>query len=444
MKKTQSASDINEREAALDILMSGDVFLNEAIDAFFEKHPGIDKRSRAFIEALCVGVTERRLTLDHIISGFSTVKLKKMKPVVLWALRLGVYQLKYMDLVPPSAAVNESVKLVKKRGLAGLSGFVNAILRKVSASDVDAGFDGDLSLRYSTPEWIADLFVKTYGEEMAEKMLSASLEKAPLTARVCPGVNVTALAEELASEGAKAHPFECMEGVIFIDSLSSLNTCTAFLEGRFTIQDVSSQLVGYIASHISAKTVLDICAAPGGKALHAAQVLEGSHVLARDISEKKLSRIRENAKRLGCENITLEKFDATVFDEKSADAFDLVIADLPCSGLGVMGRKCDLKYRVSPEDIESLAALQKTILENAARYVKAGGYILYSTCTVTEAENVKQVENFLKEHSFESVPIDDKLPEVFRHESAASGYVQLLQGVDPCDGFFIALMKRLS
>ena len=165
-------------------------------------------------------------------------------------------------------------------------------------------------------------------------------------------------------------------------------------------------------------------------------------MLARDISEKKLSRIRENAKRLGCENITLEKFDATVFDEKSADAFDLVIADLPCSGLGVMSRKSDIKYNITNSKVfQSLFITGLACFVNAT---KAGGYILYSTCTVTEAENVKQVENFLKEHSFESVPIDDKLPEVFRHESAASGYVQLLQGVDPCDGFFIALMKRVS
>ena len=439
---------INERDIAFDILMRvyKGVFLKNCLGEAFGSLE-IDKRGRAFITALCEGVCERQITLDHLVDRYSNVKRNKIKPQILVILRMGIFQLKYMEKAADHGVVNESVRLAKKHGFAPLAGYVNAVLRAAARDDFDPESIEDPGIRYSVPEHLADLFIREYGIRNAEKMLAAGLKKPALYGRVSPGITPEELCEKLKEEGVKARPYPGFPGAIVLDEIDSMDKCGCFLKGLFTIQDLSSQLVGIVASGIMEERremkVLDLCCAPGGKTTHMAQLLgPGAHILSRDISEKKLEAVRANLTRLGIDDVTTEVFDACTYDEGWESGCDLVLADLPCSGLGVMGRKKDIKYRVTPDDLKELALLQRRILDNAAAYVRPGGYLIYSTCTVNPGENKEQV-SYLLGKDLEIVPFDEMLPEAFRGRGAKNGALQLLQGVDDCDGFFISLFRRV-
>ncbi len=395
------AQKINLRAIVLEILLEsskGNMLTGVLIHDVLAQYAYLDARDRAFIKSLAEGTIERRITLDYVINSFSKVKTEKMKGVVREVLRMSTYQLYYMSRVPASAVCNEAVKLIKKKHMNGLVGFVNGVLRSISANPIDINSIEDLSVRYSMPEWIIDRFADEYGKEEAEKILEASIGTRPVYIRTnLTRISPSELKAMLEDEGVSVKSTNGPEYSFEISGFDRLGSLPSFNDGLFSVQDLSSMSVGELASPEKGMNVIDVCAAPGGKSCHVAELLDGTgHVEARDVSDKKAALIIENKDRLVLTNLDVKVHDATVFDEQAEETADIVIADLPCSGLGVIGRKNDLKYRVKPEDIGELASLQRDILRNAVRYVKHGGKLVFSTCTITREETTEQ-RDFIKD-----------------------------------------------
>ncbi len=417
------------------------------------KYQYLDKRDRAFITRVVEGTLEHMIEIDYIINQFSKVKISKMKPVIRCILRSAVYQLKYMDSVPNSAACNEAVKLAIKKGFSNLKGFVNGVLRSIERN-LDAITYPDeanvieyLSIKYSMPEWILQKWLSEYDRETVETMLADFQTEKPTTIRVNRNVmSKEELTESLENQGvyAESHPY--LKDAMWISSYDYLADLESFQKGAFHVQDISSMLVAHLANPNEGDNVIDVCAAPGGKSLHMAELLCGTgHVEARDLTDYKVNLIWDNIQRSGMQNIQAVRWDATILNEESVEKADIVVADLPCSGLGVLGKKTDLKYKMTEQTQRELVGLQRDILTKVKSYVKAGGTLLYSTCTVNEAENMGNVEWFLKENEeFELVSIKEDLCEELRKSVVQEGCLQLLPGVHKSDGFFIAKFKRVK
>lgn len=446
------SKSINEREIVLAVLMEvteNGAYSHRILRDVLAKYQYLDKRERSFITRVTEGTLEHMIEIDYILDQFSKVKVKKMKPVIRNILRSGVYQLKYMDTVPDHAVCSEAVKLAVRKGFSGLRGYVNGVLRSVARGldSVEYPSEGlaTLSVRYSCPEWILKLWQQEYEPDVIEAMLRDFQEEKPLTIRCCQNrIAPEGLKKRLEQEGVTvtAHPY--LPYAFSISGYDYLEGLESFQKGLFAVQDVSSMLVGEIADPKEGAYVIDVCAAPGGKSLHVAERLSGTgHVEARDLTEYKADLIRENIGRSGLENIEAKVQDATVFDDDSEGKADLVIADLPCSGLGVLGRKTDLKYKASPEGTESLVRLQREILDCVHRYVKPGGTLIYSTCTVDQAENMGNLYWFLEEHpEFRLDDIKGRLCPELREDVRDGGCIQLLPGIHKCDGFFLARLVR--
>ena len=407
------------------------------------------KEDRAFFTRLCEGVLERLLKLDYILNCFCKTPVEKQKPALRTALRMAVYQMFYMESVPDRAAVSETLKLLDEKGLSGLKGFANGVLRNISRKKETISFPCEkeepkqwLSLETSSPLWLVEKLCKDYGYETAKRMLFASLEPARVTARVQKASRKEVLSM-LSAEGVLAEPVEDFSEAIWLQKFDYLEGVETFQKGYLQIQDLSSMLVCRAASVKPGMTVMDLCAAPGGKTLHIAEALGGSGmVYARDLTEKKAALIEENKKRAGYDNIKVSVWDARRTDPAFLEQVDLLIADLPCSGLGVIGRKKEIKYECSKQQILDLRDLQREILKASFPYLKMGGRLVFSTCTVTKEENVEQFDWLLREFTLEPVDLTTLLPERFRTKTASLGYVQVLQGVMDCDGFFVAAFQR--
>lgn len=417
------------------------------------KYQYLDKRDRAFITRVVEGTLEHMIEMDYIINQFSSVKVNKMKPVIRNILRSGVYQLKYMDSVPHSAVCNEAVKLAVKKGFANLRGFVNGVLRNIERNIDKIVYPKEenlveyLSVKYSMPEWIIKKWLPIYEREVVEKMLTDFQTEKATTIRCNPLVlSKEALIRSLEKQDVhvEKHPYH--EDALCISGYDYLADLESFQMGAFYVQDVSSMMVAHLANPNKGDYVIDVCAAPGGKALHMAQLLqETGHVEARDLTDYKVNLIWENIQRSGLKNIEAIRFDATAYDETVREKADVVIADLPCSGLGVLGKKTDLKYKMSEKAQEELVALQREILETVKSYVKPGGTLLYSTCTIHEEENMGNVEWFLDENpDFELCPISELLCEELKISVQREGCLQFLPGIHNSDGFFIAKFKRIN
>lgn len=436
-------SDVNMREVALSVLLEvleRNSYLNSVLGMTLEKYQYLDKQDRAFLTRLCEGVVERRLTLDYYLNQYSKVKTEKMKPVIRTILRMGVYQLKYMDQVPNSAACNESVKLAVKKGFGSLRGFVNGVLRAVARGE--DSIPGNLSVKYSMPEWLVEKWTAVYGLEKTETMLSAFLESRKTHIRCLEGEE-NMLLEELISEGIEAERGAYLPYALTISGYNYLRQLKSFREGRFQVQDESSMLIGECAGIRPEDIVVDVCGAPGGKATHAAQKLRGKGLVSvRDLTEKKTALIRENVDRLGLTNVEIKEWDALTLDEAWKEKADVVLADLPCSGLGIIGKKPDIKYHASQEGIEALRDLQRQILSVVWQYVKPGGTLLYSTCTATPEENEENALWFAQNFDFELVSLKEAVPEILKNEVSEKGFLQLYPGVHSCDGFFLAKFRR--
>lgn len=452
--KKQGGGVISTREIALDILievLEKGGFSHTRLNHTLKNRLALTKQDRSFITRLVEGTLERLLTLDYIINGYSKVRVNKMKPLIRNLIRISVYQLKYMDQVPDSAVCNEAVKLAGKRGFRNLAGFVNGVLRNIAREP--AGLHGlekenprdRLSITYSTPRWMIDKWLVEYDLETVENMLKAQFEdKKYTTVRINLNKNTKEeLKDLLREENVQAEEGDYLPFALKIQGFESLDALKTFREGRFTVQDESSMLIGLIAGLKEKDYVIDVCGAPGGKALHAAELLTGTgQVETRDATDYKVALIEENIERMGLQGIRAVKMDARVLDESSINKADVVIADLPCSGLGVIGKKPDIKYNMTEEKQKELVKLQREILSVISSYVKDGGILIYSTCTVNCEENLGNVEWFTKNFPFHRESISNYLPKSLISDTQEEGYIQLIPGIHTSDGFFMARLRK--
>lgn len=419
----------NTRELALDMLLAIDrdgQYSHLVLRDVLDKYQYLSKQERAFLTRLTEGTVERMLTLDYVIDQFSKTKVKKMKPLIRELMRLSVYQIMYMDGVPDSAVCNEAVKLARKRGFSGLSGFVNGVLRSVARGWKDVTFQNE-SVRYSVPEWIIDGWNADYGRDVTEKMLEAFMQPAKITVRTnTQKCTPEELKDRLSQEGVTV---EAIEGISYAFALSGFDYLAglgSFQDGWFYVQDISSMTVAHAADPKKGDYIIDVCAAPGGKSSHLAELLDGSGMVeARDLTEYKVGLIEENILRHGLHNMKAVQQDATLFDEASVEKADILICDLPCSGLGVIGRKSDIRYKMTAEKAHDLAVLQQEMLDTVWKYVKRGGKLIYSTCTIHKEENEDNVAAFLQKHP-QFTLVEQR--QIFPMEGS--------------DGFFVAKMIR--
>ncbi len=434
------------REIILDVLMEilerdgySHIILRQALN----KYQYLDKSERAFISRTVEGTVEYLLQIDYVIDSFSKTKVKKMKPVIRTILRMSVYQLLYMDRVPDSAVCNEAVKLAVKRKFTGLKGFVNGVLRTISRNKEELNWPDD-SIRYSMPDWIVSLWKETYGSETARKMMESFLNNSKVTVRCnLAKASLEDILNSLQKQGVFVSASGILDGVLYLDHFDYLEGLEAFRKGYIQVQDLSSAFVGEIADPEEGDYCIDVCGAPGGKSLNIADKLHGTGMVeVRDLSLRKINMVQENIERCGFTNIRAKVWDALVTDPDSLESADIVIADLPCSGLGIIGRKPDIKYRMTPEKLEALSALQKEILTVIQAYVKPGGRLVFSTCTIDRKENEENVSWFLDHFPYDCVDLEGKLREKLNLTTMKQGYLQLLPGIHPCDGFFIAAFQK--
>ena len=442
---------INEREIVLEVLLEiteHGMYSHIVLRDVLNKYQYLEKKERSFITRVTEGTLEHMMEIDYILDQFSKVKVKKMKPVIRNIMRSAVYQMKYMDSVPVSAACNEAVKLAVRKRFGSLRGFVNGVLRNVARNLDQIEYPTEplqrLSIQYSMPEWILNLWLKAYDSDIVEQMLQAFQRETPLTIR-CNLRMVTPkqLKEHLEAEGVtvKVHPY--LEYAFHISGFDCLGDLESFQNGEFSVQDISSMLVSELAGPKEGDYVIDVCAAPGGKSLHAAGLLKEGNVISRDLTDSKTALIEENSRRCNCSNIRIETFDALEPDENMIGKADVVYADLPCSGLGILGKKRDIRYRMNPEQMEELVELQQKILSVIWQYVKPGGTLMYSTCTIHRAENEQMVQWFTQNFPFERQSMKEHLPEDL-WDSEENGMLQLLPGIHQTDGFFVAKLRRVE
>lgn len=426
------------RELALDILLEvneKDKYSHLVLRDVLNKYQYLEKQERAFLTRLVEGTIEHMLEMDFIINSFSKVKVKKMKPLIRNLLRMSVYQFKYMDSIPDAAVCNEAVKLAKKRGFGQLRGFVNGVLRNIARDMKQLHYPDEklepelfLEVTYSMPQWIVKQWIANYGYETAKMICVNFLEEKPITIRTnLTKITPNGLKMRLEQEGVCVEPIESLPYAFAIQGFDYLQSLESFSEGLFYVQDVSSMMVAETASVKEGDYIIDVCAAPGGKSSHLAEQLkESGMVEARDLTEYKVSLIEENIERHGLTNMKAVQMDATILDKASIDKADILICDLPCSGLGVMGKKTDIRYKMSLEKQSDLVKLQKEILKTVHSYVKPGGTLVYSTCTIHKEENEHMMKWFVKEFP----------------QFTLLSQKQMFPGKQFHDGFFIAKLKK--
>ena len=403
----------------------------------------LDSRDAGLATRLCYGVLQNRMKLDFYLKQLLTGKVKDLHPVVRDILHLGLYQLLALDKVPDSAAVNESVALAKKycKKQRFAPGLVNAVLRKASNEKDNLKQPASWVDKYSHPQVLVDLLLKDIGKPRMEAMLKANNE-APRTVIQVNALKITteALAEKLAACGVEVTPHGWMPDCLVLGGTGAIENLAAFKEGLFYVQDPAAKLSVYCAQLPRADIrVLDCCAAPGGKSFAAAIAMGGQgSITSCDVHAHKVSLIASGADRLGLTGITAKRQDATENDPDWNEIMDVVIADVPCSGYGIIRKKPDIRYK-DPASMEDLPRLQLAILRNQARYVKKGGVLLYSTCTLLRRENEDVVDAFLAENKeFYLEPLT--LPAPFPGNE--SGMLTLVPGEYDTDGFFIARLRR--
>lgn len=395
-----------------------------------------DARDRALVTQLVYGVISRKITLDAVISKYSSVKLKKLSKYVLLILRLGIYQLMFCDKIPSSAAINESVKLANKYAVKS-KGFVNGVLRAAERSGYEFQSKAE---ELSYPDWIYEKWIEDLGEKKAVSVME-SLNSAPkmtIRANLLKN-NREELIKKLETEGVAAIEDSVAPQGIKVSGINIMQS-EAFLQGDFTVQDTAAQLAVVALAPQKDDSVLDLCAAPGGKTTHIAELMDNSgEIIALDVHEHKIQLIEEAAERLGIDIIKAVCFDASERTKTLENRFDCVLADVPCSGLGIIRRKPEIKYNAKP-GVE-LYDLQKKILDCAAAYVKKDGVIVYSTCTLNKYENELRIKSFLDENkNFELLDLGNTL----NIEACKEGYCVLYPDELDADGFFIAKLKRIK
>ena len=432
------------RETALNVLIAcrKDGGWSNGVLKAYTSRDRLDGREAGLAARLCYGVIQNRNYLDFYLQQLLTGKVKSLHPMTRDILHLGLYQIYLMDKIPESAAVNESVELAKRycRKQSNAPGLVNGVLRNAVRTKGSLGEPVSWEEKYSHPGELINLLKSYVGKERIEPMLKANNTIAPITAqvntlRITPEALRLRLEEE--GGGAQLHPW--LPDCLVLSGTGSIEQLPSFREGLFYIQDPAAKLSVLCAGIRPGQRVLDCCAAPGGKSFAAAVAMEGKGcITACDVHPHKLELIAKGAQRLGFEAITAQLQDATQFHPQWEEKMDVVIADVPCSGLGIIRKKPDIRYK----DLSALAQLpelQRKILDNAARYVKPGALLLYATCTLVRAENEGMVEQFLCTHpEFSAEPLP--LPQPFPKNE--SGMLALVPGEYDTDGFFFCRLRR--
>ena len=442
--------DNNAREVVLTTLLDiekNSIFSNTALGTALRANQFMSKQDRAYITRMVEGVTEKRITLDYIIDRFSKTKVKKCKPFIRCVLRMGTYELFYMDSVSDYTTCNLCVDLTIKHGFKSLKGYVNGVLRSIARNknsisfpDKDTDKTAYLSVKYSVPEELVSILMEDYDLSAIETIFESGEKDRPTAIRVnTDKISVDKFKKLLDEAGIRAQSGALNDTSLLISGYDYIRKVPGYMDGYFTVQDQSSCIAVRAADIKEGDLVVDVCAAPGGKTMYASFFAgEKGRVISRDVTDKKTELISDNVERLGLNNVFVEKYDARELDEELIGKADCVIADLPCSGLGIMGRKNDIKYNVSRDKIDELVLLQRQILDVVSQYVKPGGTLVYSTCTIDRKENAENSDWFVRNHDFEYVDIDSYLPE----HGGDKGYITMLQGFDECDGFFVARFKR--
>lgn len=446
---------MNVREIIADMLTEiekTDAYVNLTLAGALNKYDYLDARDKAFIKRVIEGTIERKIQIDYVLNKISNTPTVKMKPFIRALLRSGAYQIMFMDAVPDAAVCNESVSIAGKRKFTSLKGYVNGVLRNVSARKQNISYPNPqseptayMSVIYSMPEWLIEHFLNMYDADTVEKILNAFLQSSPVTLRLEEGVSdkeKNALFAKWKEDGIiiRKHPY--LPYAVQIEGAGGLKRMAGYDEGAFAVQDVSSMLVAEAAGIKDGQTIVDLCASPGGKSLHAAAKLMGTgRVLSFDLTENKVKKMEENRLRMRKNNMSTAVGDALIYQEELRSIADVVIADVPCSGLGVIGKKQDIKYHVSRQSLKDIVKLQKGILNNAVSYVKEGGVLMYSTCTINPGENEEIVKWLCESYDFKTEDMSEYLPAPLKKQGE-TGMVQLLPGVHETDGFFFAKLRK--
>lgn len=443
---------VNAREAALVILskvLRENAYANLALKKTLEK-TSLSRVDKALVTELVNGTLKNLIKIDYITGQF--VKAKKLDAHIEDILRIGIYQILYLDRVPDSAVCNEAANLARKYSNEGAVKFVNGVLRNISRSKEQISLPDKkkqpvmyLAVTYSHPEWIVKKWLEDYGFDFTEALLAANNETPPFTIRLNKlKCSKEELIGQLEQEGIQHSEGLYNEEALYIRGTSSIEEKESFQKGLFQIQDESSMLVGHVLDPQSGELVVDVCSAPGGKSTHAAERMQNKgEIIARDVHEHKLELIKQSCKRLGIDIVKTELFDAKELDHKLVGKADRVLVDAPCSGLGVLRRKSDLKWKKNPDNFEELSKLQLQILSKSAEYVKPYGVLVYSTCTINKSENLKVIEAFLKtREDFALEDISSLLPQKLASDTKTKGYAEIYPNVHHIDGFFIARLRR--
>ncbi|MDD5603073.1 MAG: 16S rRNA (cytosine(967)-C(5))-methyltransferase RsmB [Eubacteriales bacterium] len=455
MSKKAAAAD--ERDTVLRVLdevVDKNAYLNISLDKNL-RTGSLSAAGRAFVTEAATGTVRQMLLIDRIIGDYSKIKLRRISPPIMNILRMGVYQIVFMDRTPDSAACNESVRLALRYGHKASAGFVNAVLRNISTSggkiiypDPAKNLTGYLSLKYSHPEWMVEKWLSDYGADFTEKLLKANNRKPPFTIRTNTlKLSRIELIERLSGKGYRASVNRMAPEAVIIENPAAITETEEYASGCFFIQDAGSMLAPHILDPKPGQLAVDVCAAPGGKATHMVQLMNGKgRLIAFDKHPHRLRLLKNAAEKTGTGIIETAMYNDMTLIESLKGQADKVLADVPCTGYGVIRRKPDIKLTASPDETAKLAEQQYEILLRASDFVKPGGTLVYSTCTICPEENERVVARFLNTSSdFMPDPVPDKIrisdifPELI---TGTGGFIRLFPNLHDTDGVFAARMAR--
>lgn len=434
------------RELAYDIIcrtLEGEGHSDELLHSAFHRYPELPSGQKRFLKNLSYGTIERCIELDAILNRYSRVRVHKMEQPVRTVLRMALYEIRYMDQVPEPASCNEAVELVKKKGAGRYASFVNGVLRTLVRQKDSLEVKKDW-VKLSLPEELMEHLSAGYGKKTAGKIGKAFLEHhGEVTLHIrTDRISTSDYGKKLEEAGISYSSGHYHRDALILKNTSDIRELPGYEEGLFFIQDESSMLPVLCAGIQPGYSVADVCSAPGGKAMHALMELKGKgQLLARDISEEKVSRIRENMERMQFSNVTVQVWDAARPDPANWEKADVVLADVPCSGIGIIGRKPEIKYHAL-EQAAALVPLQRRICQASVELLKPGGVMIYSTCTINHAENEENVQWMEENLGLVKESLDGYLPEELCNKMTAQGMLQMLPGIQKSDGFFVARLRK--
>lgn len=443
---------MTEREIAvrgLVEILENDSYGNVALGRIFSRHKDLGRLQKAFITEIISGCIRNLMQLDYIIDEFSKTQAAKMRPVILNILRASVYQMKFMDKVPVFAIVNEATDLTKKMGFGKLSGFVNGVLRNISRNpdkpalpDFEINPVEYLKIKYSCQQWIVEHFLKELG--LQDTVLALESASKPPKITLCVNakrITTAELREILTDEGLDIEESDLVKDCLIVSKTADISALESFKRGLYHVMDEAANLAAKCAMPSPNSRIIDLCAAPGGKSFAVAYMAEAESMIAGDIHSFKVGLINLGAKRLGLD-IEARLWDATKLDKSLRATADLVIVDAPCSGLGTLRKRPDIKLRKSFTDVAALVSLQRQILSVAWEYLKPTGRLLYSTCTINNAENIDNLNWFLLNFPMKTVDFSNRVPNIPEFVTAKEGHVQILPQYFNTDGFFVAIFEK--